>query len=144
MVADCRPAAWTAATGSRRRVAARLIQRLAVAASTSHTARTTNESKQVLKYVVIAVLIFLLLLFIYSRLSPYFKLIGKIVGTLKSLTNAPADFSAPRARAKVDRKLVKCAACGTWVPGDRTVGNGYCSRACLEKSSRSESHRAAS
>lgn len=97
-----------------------------------------------LKYVVIAVLVFLLLLFIYSRLSPYFKLIGKIVGTLKSITNPPADFSAPRSRVKVDRKLVKCAACGTWVPADRTVGHNYCSKECLDKSSRSESHRAAS
>ncbi len=99
-----------------------------------------------LKYLVIAALVLLLILFIYSRLRPYFKLFGKIAGALRSMTNAPSDFSTPRSKGKVDGKLVKCGVCGTWVPADRAFGNkglaAYCSRACFEKSSDAKTQRA--
>ena len=38
-----------------------------------------------------------------------------------------------------ENKLIRCVACGTWVPADRAIGPGsklseYCSRECIEKS----------
>ena len=100
-----------------------------------------------LKYLIIGSLLVLLLLFVYSRLHPYIKMLGKFVGTVRTITNAgsAANSAGP---GSVDGKLVKCVSCGTWIPAGRAVGVktnlAYCSTDCLEKSAAAQRHKAAS
>ena len=93
-----------------------------------------------MKYLVVASLIALLLILVYSRVRPYLKFLQKILGSLKAVTDDPraGHGSRQRTAARVDSKLVRCVSCGTWVPADRAIGAGsgasiYCSRECLEK-----------
>lgn len=94
-----------------------------------------------MKYLVIGAVIALLLLLIYSRLEPYITVVLKVLGMLRGTVNA--GNSSPSTRrsgsVKTENKLVRCAACGTWIPAERAIGPGskmseYCSRECLEKS----------
>ncbi|HKO62744.1 MAG TPA: hypothetical protein VJV03_16385 [Pyrinomonadaceae bacterium] len=98
-----------------------------------------------LKYLIIGSLLVLLLLLVYSKLHPYIKMLGKFLGTVRSITNAGAAGTRP---GRVDGKLVKCVSCGTWVPAGRAVGiktnSVYCSTACLEKSAAAQRHKAVS
>jgi hypothetical protein len=99
------------------------------------------------KYLVIGSLLVLLLLLLYSKLHPYLKMLGKLVGTVRTIANAGPVAGGARP-GKVDGKLVKCVSCGTWVPSGRAVGVknnlSYCSTDCLEKSAASPRHKAAS
>lgn len=100
-----------------------------------------------LKYLIIGSLLALLLLLLYSKLHPYIKMLGKVVGTVRTIANT--GFFAGGARPnKVDGKLVRCVSCGTWIPAGRAVdvksNLAYCSTECLEKSSSSERRKAAS
>ena len=100
-----------------------------------------------LKYLIIGSLLVLLLLLLYSKLHPYIKMLGKFVGTARSIANAGSAAGAARP-GKVDGKLVKCVSCGTWVPAGRAVkvktNLSYCSTDCLEKSAAAPRHKAAS
>lgn len=100
-----------------------------------------------LKYLILASVIALLLLLVYSKIHPYIKMLGKIVGTVKTITNSGSAGGAARPN-KVDGKLVRCVSCGTWIPAGRAVGVrqnlAYCSSECLEKSSATERRKAAS
>jgi hypothetical protein len=89
-----------------------------------------------LKYLVIAALLALLLLLVYSRIYPYVQVLKKLFGIAKTVAspNEPGSVSTPRS----ERKLVRCESCGTWVPAERAIaiksgGATYCSRECLEK-----------
>ena len=99
-----------------------------------------------LKYLIIGSLLVLLLLLLYSKLHPYIKMLGKFVGTVRSIANAGSTSGARP--GKIDGKLVKCVSCGTWVPAARAVGMksnlSYCSTDCLEKSAATQRHKAAS
>ena len=100
-----------------------------------------------LKYLIIGSLLALLLLLIYSKLHPYIKMLGKVVGTVRTLANTGSVASGVRPN-KVDGKLVRCVSCGTWIPAGRAVGVksnlAYCSTECLEKSSAADRRKAAS
>lgn len=104
-----------------------------------------------MKYLVIAALFALLLLLLYSKLYPYINAVKKILGAAKTMANATTDsggaFAGPA--TKVDRKLVRCVACGTWIPADRAVGARaggpvYCSRECIENPAAADERKAAS
>ena len=50
----------------------------------------------------------------------------------------PSDLpKRPRRKAAANERLLRCAACGTWMPASRAVslraGATYCSHACLER-----------
>jgi hypothetical protein len=102
-----------------------------------------------LKSLVIAALFALLLLLLYSKLYPYIRAFKKIVRTAKTMAD-----SAPNSRGafagsgvKADRKLVRCVACGTWIPAGRAIGvkagaSVYCSRECIEAADSKERKRA--
>ncbi len=100
-----------------------------------------------LKYLIVASLVALLLLLLYSKLHPYIKMLGKFVGTVRKIANSGSVGNAARPN-KVDGKLVRCVRCGTWIPAGRAVsvrGNSvYCSNECVEKASASERRKAAS
>ena len=91
-----------------------------------------------MKYLVIACLFALLLLLLYARIRPYLVALQKILTAARNITDsASTSNSAGRERRVTDSKLVRCVACGTWVPAERAIGTGsvYCSRECLEKKS---------
>ena len=85
-----------------------------------------------MKYLIIAGLVSIIFVLVYSRIRPYLKLIQQVTSSL----NAP-----PEQRTPSRNKLVRCDRCGTWVPADRaiTLGSGlatYCSAECLAQKQR--------
>jgi hypothetical protein len=95
-----------------------------------------------LKFLVIAALFSLLLLLLYSRIYPYLQFLKKILGIAKTVVDAPTSPGGTfrGSAAKTDGKLIRCVACGTWIPAERAIGNKagssvYCSRECIEKES---------
>ena len=80
-----------------------------------------------MKYLVIAVLVSIIFVLVYSRIRPYLKLIEQLTNSL----NAP-----PQERTPSRNKLVRCDRCGTWIPADRSMklNSGmatYCSAECM-------------
>ena len=89
-----------------------------------------------MKYLVIAALVSLVFIFIYSRLRPYLQAIQKVITFLAGAASE-GNASATRRSQSLESKLVRCVKCGTWIPADRaiTLSVGlatYCSRECLE------------
>jgi len=80
-----------------------------------------------MKYLVIAVLVSIIFVLVYSRIRPYLKLIEQLTNSL----NAP-----PQEKTPSRNKLVRCDRCGTWIPADRSMklNSGmatYCSAECM-------------
>jgi hypothetical protein len=80
-------------------------------------------------------------IFIYSRLEPYIAIVKKVLSVLRGTLDSPNanPNRQPGGSVKTENKLVRCVACGTWIPAERAIGPGsklseYCSRECLEKS----------
>lgn len=91
-----------------------------------------------LKYLIIGALVALIVLLIYSRLRPYIELLRKVFSALKGTLDVNSSSSPRNGSIKSQNKLVRCVACGTWIPAERAIGTGsnmsaYCSRECLEK-----------
>jgi hypothetical protein len=92
-----------------------------------------------LKYLVIGAVFALLFIFIYSRLEPYIAILRKVLRLFSGTLDSSSDNAQRRDSIKTENKLVRCVACGTWIPTERAIGAGgklsaYCSRECLEKS----------
>lgn len=95
-----------------------------------------------MKYLIILgviALIFYLLLF--WRLRRYFPLARRIFGITRDLYRVTRSKEAPqqvsRSKQSGGEKLVRCSACGTWIPEGRAVQLNaaaavYCSTSCLE------------
>jgi hypothetical protein len=91
-----------------------------------------------LKYLFTAALVVLLLWLLYRRLRPYLQLLRQVVGAFTGTLAAAAQSQAevrrdPQGSAS---KLVRCAACSTWVPLNRALqanSSTYCSESCLLK-----------
>ncbi|HJT30046.1 MAG TPA: hypothetical protein VJ784_21695 [Pyrinomonadaceae bacterium] len=80
-----------------------------------------------MKYVIIAALLAIIFVLVYSRVRPYLKLIQQLTDSL----NAPPDQKTPSRN-----KLVRCDRCGTWIPADRAMNLNsglatYCSAECM-------------
>lgn len=104
-----------------------------------------------MKFLVIAALVALLLLLLYSRLYPYIRTLQKILGVAKKIGESPTNpaDAFKGSQTKPDKKLVRCVSCGTWIPAERAIGTGggssiYCSRECIEKASASANKKVAS
>jgi len=85
-----------------------------------------------MKYLIIAALVSIIFVLVYSRVRPYLKLIQELTNSL----NAPPEQKTPSRN-----KLVRCDRCGTWIPADRAMklGSGlatYCSAECLAQKQR--------
>ena len=85
-----------------------------------------------MKYLVIAALVSIIFVLVYSRVRPYLKLFQQVANSL----NAP-----PEQRTPSRNKLVRCDRCGTWIPADRAMklNSGlatYCSAECLAEKQR--------
>jgi ribosomal protein S26 len=73
-----------------------------------------------------------------------------VLGVMRGPVDAsnPSTTSQRSGSIKTENKLVRCVACGTWIPADRAIGPGsklseYCSRECLEKSASSKERKLA-
>jgi hypothetical protein len=105
-----------------------------------------------LKALIIAALLTLLLLLLYSRIYPYVQIIKKLFGGVARTLNDPPTMSGGTSQSAAGKsvgKLVRCVGCGTWIPTERAIGTGggrppYCSRECIEKSAASAERKAAS
>jgi hypothetical protein len=100
-----------------------------------------------LKYLFVLALFAVVVAFVYWRLRPYIRAARRILGAVRQAQEAgarmgaapPADLPRRERRAAAPgEKLVRCAACGTWMPAGRAVtlratGVSYCSHACLER-----------
>jgi hypothetical protein len=103
-----------------------------------------------LKYVFLLGLLALVGGLIYWRLRPYIQLARRIFGAVRdvrrmspqreSAEGLPRGGSRGREGGRTAEKLVRCAACGTWLPASRAItlrthrNSHYCSHACLERS----------
>jgi hypothetical protein len=101
-----------------------------------------------LKYLVIAALLGIVFVLIYSRVRPYLKLFRKVVESLNAATDSPVATSGGAPRSVSKNKLVRCDSCGTWIPAERAVhlGSGiasFCSAECLTKNSQQQERKLA-
>lgn len=98
-----------------------------------------------MKYLIIAALLGLVFVLIYSRVRPYLKLIGEIKNALKIDINR-ADTGA-RSTARTNQ-LVRCEGCNTWIPADRALNlkSGlatFCSPECMSETPASKPRKLA-
>jgi hypothetical protein len=94
------------------------------------------------KYLIIAGLLSIIFVLVYSRVRPYLKLIQKIVNSLNVATDINAS-TATRQKSPLSNKLVRCERCGTWIPAERALklNSGlatFCSPECLAKPASNE------
>src|SRR5437763_9258221 len=90
-----------------------------------------------MNYLIIAALVGLVFVFVYSRIRPYPKLIQKVVNSLNVATDISAS-TATREKSPSRNKLVRCDRCGTWVPAERALNLNsglatFCSPECMTK-----------
>ncbi|HEY2963848.1 MAG TPA: hypothetical protein VGJ37_15625 [Pyrinomonadaceae bacterium] len=100
-----------------------------------------------MKYLIVAALVSVAFVLIYSRVRPYLKLIRKVVETLNSATEATVTTTSTD-RTPSKNKLVRCDSCGTWIPADRALrlGSGlasFCSPECVTKNSQAKQQKLA-
>lgn len=96
-----------------------------------------------MKYLFVLAFLALAAFLVYWRLRPYIRGVRRFLGVVREVNRvrtSAAQSDIPRqpgrATAAAER-LVRCAACGTWMPASRAVslraGSTYCSHACLER-----------
>jgi len=108
------------------------------------------------KYLLLFALLAAVLFLLYWRLRPYIRGLRRFIGVVREIRRVrggerPADLPRrPGRAAAANEKLLRCAACGTWMPTSRAVtlrgGATYCSHTCLERSAdpRHTAHKSAS
>lgn len=96
-----------------------------------------------MKYLIIlglvALVFYLILFWRLRRYFPVARQIFSITRNLYRMTKGAEGISQPVAAARQNEreKLVRCAACGTWIPSGRALqlranSSVYCSTTCLE------------
>ena len=96
-----------------------------------------------MKYLFVLSLIALAAFVVYWRLRPYIRGVRRFLGVVREVNrmSARTQTGVPRENKQTrtpSEKLVRCAACGTWIPAAsavalRATGATYCSHACLER-----------
>jgi hypothetical protein len=85
-----------------------------------------------LKYVVVIAVVGLLLFLLYRKARPYLVAGRDLLATIRELKNK---LTHPPNSQNRSEKLIRCDACGTWVPGARMLvaksGKLVCSSECL-------------
>ena len=90
-----------------------------------------------MKYLIIAALVSIVFVLVYTRVRPYLKLIQKIVQSLNVVTDINTSTATPK-KVSSRNKLVRCDSCGTWIPAERalSLNSGlatFCSTQCMDK-----------
>ncbi|MDT5158274.1 MAG: hypothetical protein QOH51_2631 [Acidobacteriota bacterium] len=104
-----------------------------------------------MKYLFVLGLFAVVAFFFYWRLRPYIRGVRRFLGVVREMNRVRAGAAPqsdiPRTQSDIPRRkqpvsapnerLVRCAACGTWMPASRAVslraGTTYCSHSCLER-----------
>lgn len=97
-----------------------------------------------MKYLIVLALFAAVAFLVYWRLRPYIRGVRRFLGVVREANRMRApgvthggspQQSSPKRTA--NEKLLRCAACGTWMPASRAVrlrgGASYCSHTCLER-----------
>ena len=89
-----------------------------------------------MKYLVIAALVSIIFVLVYSRVRPYLKLIQKILKSLNAAVDITTTTTTPQPKTPSKNKLVRCAGCGTWIPAERALNLNsglatFCSAECM-------------
>ena len=101
-----------------------------------------------IKYLIIAVLVSIVFVLVYSRIRPYLKLARNVVESMTGATDLSATTaSQPKTPSK--NKLVRCDRCGTWIPAERALNLSsglakFCSSECMAKEPTSKERKIAS
>ena len=90
-----------------------------------------------MKYLIIAALVSIVFVLVYTRVRPYLKLIQKIVQSLNVATDISTS-TAVQQKTLSRNKLVRCEGCGTWIPAERALSlnsglSTFCSTECMTK-----------
>src|SRR5262245_46635247 len=101
-----------------------------------------------MKYLVIAALVSIIFVLVYSRVRPYLKLIQKIASSLNAAVDITTTTTAPQPKTPSKNKLVRCDSCGTWIPAERALNLNsglatFCSTECVTKNSQSKERKLA-
>lgn len=96
-----------------------------------------------MKYLFVLALLALAAFMLYWRMRPFIRGVRRFLGVVREVNrmNAGAqqqDLPRREQKSAPGEKLVRCAACGTWMPASRAVtlraaGTTYCSHSCLER-----------
>ena len=91
-----------------------------------------------MKYLVIAALVSIIFVLVYSRVRPYLKLIQKIASSLNAVVDITTNTPVARPKTPSKNKLVRCESCETWIPAERamSLNSGlatFCSAECMAK-----------
>src|ERR1044072_313340 len=91
-----------------------------------------------MKYLVIAVLVSIVFVLIYTRVRPYLQLIQKVVQSLNVVTEINTSVASQTPKTPTRNKLVRCDRCATWIPAERALSlnaglANFCSTECMEK-----------
>jgi hypothetical protein len=89
-----------------------------------------------MKYLIIAALVSIVFVVVYSRVRPYLKLIQKIVSSLNAAVDITSTSPASQPKTPSKNKLVRCESCGTWIPAERALNLNsglatFCSAECM-------------
>ena len=90
-----------------------------------------------MKYVIIAALVSIIFVLVYTRVRPYLKLIQKVMQSLNVVTDINTSTATTRQKVSSRNKLVRCDSCGTWIPSERalSLNSGlatFCSAECMK------------
>ncbi len=71
------------------------------------------------------------------RLRPYLALAQRMLRIVREARRVDGTSGPSRRAGASGERLIRCAACGTWIPSTRAImlgtsGPPYCSHACLE------------
>ena len=89
-----------------------------------------------MKYLVIATLVSIIFVLVYSRVRPYLKLIQKIASSLNAAVDVTTSTTSQQPKIPSKNKLVRCESCGTWIPAERALNLNsglatFCSAECM-------------
>lgn len=89
-----------------------------------------------MKYLIIAALVSIVFVVVYTRVRPYLKLIQKVAQSLNAVTDIKVTTAESRENTPSKNKLVRCERCGTWIPAERAMkpSSGlatFCSPECM-------------
>ena len=100
-----------------------------------------------MKYLFVLALFAVAAFMIYWRMRPFIRGVRRFLGVLREVNRMSAgargqDLPRRQQKSAPGEKLVRCAACGTWMPASRAVtlratGVSYCSHSCLERAAAS-------
>ena len=89
-----------------------------------------------MKYLVIAALVSVIFVLVYSRVRPYLKLIQKIASSLNAAVDITTTTPTQQPKTPSKNKLVRCDSCGIWIPAERALNLNsglatFCSAECM-------------